>query len=111
MKKIDNFTNDELADYIKRVYEEPGPYQIDSWFLYQLNHTPSDKEIEKADKILKKMEFNEHYEYIITLRATATHIRNFTLNMIRKIETNLSEFDEVFTEIKQEIDNGQDPIS
>lgn len=111
MKNNDDIINDELSDYIKRVYEEPGPYQIDSWFLYQLNHSPTLQEIEKADKVLKKMGFNENNEYLITLRATSNHIRNFTLNMIRKIETNLTEFDEVFTEVKQDIENSQDPIS
>jgi hypothetical protein len=106
MKKIDNLTNNELAEYIKRAYDEPGPYQVDSWYIYQLNHEPSPKEQEKADKILKTFEFNEDDEYLITLRATRTHIRNFILNTIREIESNLSEFTEVFIEVKKDIENG-----
>lgn len=111
MKKIDKLTNNELAEYIKRIYEEPGPYQIDSWYLYQLNHKPTPKAIDKAENILNKFEFTEDDEYLITLRATRTHIRNFTLNMIREIDDNLSEFNEVFTEVKNDIKNGDDSIS
>lgn len=111
MKKIDNLTNNELAEYIKRAYDEPGPYHIDSWHIYQLNHVPSPKAIEKSEKILNKFEFNDDDEYLITLRATRTHIRNFTLNMIREIETNMSEFDAVFTEVKKDIKNGDYSIS
>lgn len=105
MKKIDNLTNNELAEYIKRAYDEPGPYHIDSWHIYQLNHIPSPKAIEKAEKILNKLEFNADDEYLITLRATKTHIHNFILNTIQEIENNLSEFDQVFTEVKKEIEN------
>lgn len=111
MKKIDNLTNNELAEYIKRAYDTPGPYQIDSWKLYQLNHEPSHKAVEKADQILKTLEFNQDDEYLITLRATRNHIRNFILNMIQEIENNLSEFDQVFTEVKKDIENGGDPNS
>jgi hypothetical protein len=107
VKKIDNLTNNELAEYIKKVYDEPGPYQIDSWHLYRLNHLPSNKEIEKADKILAGFEFNDDDEFLITLRATRTHIRNYTLNMIRDIESNISEFNEVFSEVKRDIENGE----
>jgi len=111
MKKIDNLTNNELAEYIKRAYDEPGPYHIDSWHIYQLNHIPSPKAIEKAEKILNNLEFNEDDEYLITLRATKTHIHNFILNTIQEIETNMSEFDAVFTEVKKDIKNGDDSIS
>jgi hypothetical protein len=111
MKKIDKLTNNELAEYIKRIYDEPGPYQIDSWYLYQLNHEPTPKAIDKAENILNKFEFTEDDEYLITLRATRTHIRNFTLNMIREIENNLSDFDQVFTEVKKDKENEGDPIS
>lgn len=101
MKKIDNLTNKELAEYIRKVYDEPGPFQIDSWHLYQQNHTPTLSEIEKADKILDGLEFNVDDEFIITLRATRTHIRNYILNMLRDIDSNLGEFDEVFSEVKK----------
>lgn len=111
MKKIDKLTNNELAEYIKRVYDEPGPYQIDSWYLYQLNHEPSPTAIEKAEMILNKFEFTEDDGYLITLRATRTHIQNFTLNMIREIETKMLEFDAVFTEVKKDIKKGDDSIS
>lgn len=111
MQKIDNLTNNELAEYIKMAYDEPGPYHIDSWHIYQLNHIPSPKAIEKSEKILNKLAFNQDDEYLITLRATRTHIRNFTLNMIREIETNMSEFDVVFTEVKKDIKNEDDSIS
>jgi len=111
MKKIDNISNNELAEYIKRAYDVPGPYQIESWYLYQLNHTPSTMEIDKADKILETFEFNEKDEYLITLRATRNHIRNFTLNMIREIENNLSEFNEVFFEVKKDSKNRDDSNS
>ncbi len=111
MKKIDNLSNNELAEYIKRAYDEPGPYQIDSWYLYQLNHIPSPKAIDKAEKILNKLEFNENDEYLITLRATKTHIHNFILNTIQEIENNLSDFDQVFTEVKKDKENEGDPIS
>lgn len=111
MKKIDTLSNNELAEYIKRAYDEPGPYQIDSWHIYQLHHEPSTKEIDKADKILESFEFRENDDCIITLRATRSHIRNFILNTIREIESNLSEFNEVFTEVKNDIKNGDDSIS
>jgi hypothetical protein len=110
MKKIDNLTNKELSEYIRKVYDEPGPFQIDSWYLYQLNHTPSPTEIEKVERVLKSFEFNEDDEYLITLRATRTHIRNYMLNMICDIESNMSEFNEVFTEVKKDIENGEVPI-
>jgi len=110
MKKIDNLTNNELAEYIRQVYDEPGPFQIDSWHLYQQNHTPTLFEIEKIDKILAGLEFNDDDEFLITLRATRTHIRNYILNMIRDIESNMSEFNEVFTEVKRDIENGEVPI-
>ena len=111
MKKIDNLTNKELAEYIRKVYDEPGPFQIDSWHLYQLNQTPTPSEIEKADKILAGMEFNDDDEFLITLRATRIHIRNYMLNMIRDIDSNLGEFDEVFSEVKRDIENGEVQIS
>jgi hypothetical protein len=111
MKKIDNLTNKELSEYIRKVYDEPGPFLIESWHLYQLNHTPTLSEIEKADKILGGMEFNDDDEFIITLRATRTHIRNYMLNIIRDIESNMSEFNEVFTEVKRDIENGEVPFS
>ena len=108
MKKIDNLTNNELAEYIRKVYDEPGlPYQIDSWHLYQLNQIPTSSEIEKADKIIDGMEFNDDDEFLITLRATRIHIRNYILNMIRDIESNMSEFNEVFSEVKRDIENGE----
>lgn len=107
MKKIDNLTNKELAEYIRKVYDEPGlPYQIESWYLYQLNHTPSITEIEKVDRVLESFEFNEDDEYLITLRATRTHIRNYMLNKIHDIESNMTEFNEEFTEVKRDIENG-----
>ena len=107
MKKIDNLTNNELAEYIRKVYDEPGlPYQIDSWHLYQLNQTPTPSEIEKADKILAGMEFNDDDEFLITLRAKRTHIRNYVLNMIQDIESNMTEFNEEFTEVKKDNENG-----
>ena len=111
MKKVDNITNNELAEYIRKVYDEPGPYQIESWYLYQLNHTPTLSEIEKVDRVLKSFEFNEDDEYLITLRATRTHIRNYMLNMICNIESNMSEFDVVFNEVKRDIENGEVSIS
>ena len=74
---------------------------------HKLNHLPSNKEIEKADKILAGFEFNDDDEFLITLRATRTHIRNYTLNMIRDIESNISEFNEVFSEVKRDIENGE----
>jgi len=111
MKKIDNLTNKELSEYIRKVYDEPGPFQIDSWYLYQLNHKPTLSEIEKVDKILAGMEFNDDDEFLITLRATRTHIRNYILNMLRDIGSNLSEFDEVFNEVKRDIENGEVSIS
>ena len=49
MKKIDNHTKNEHAEYIKRAFDEPGPYQIDSWHIYQLNQVPSPKAIEKSE--------------------------------------------------------------
>ena len=111
MKKIDNLTNNELAEYIRKVYGEPGQYQIDSWYLYKLNHTPTLSEIEKVDRVLKSFEFNEDDEYLITLRATRTHIRNYMLNMICDIESNMSEINEVFTEVKKDTENGDVSIS
>lgn len=111
MKKIDNLTNNELANYIKRAYEEPGPYQIESWYIYQLNHEPSSKAIEKADQIINKFEFNQDDEYLITLRANRTHIHNFILNMIQDIENNLSEFNQVFNEVRKDIENRDVSIS
>ena len=111
MKKIDNITNKELSEYIRKAYEEPGPFLIGSWHLYQQNHTPTFSEIEKLDKILAGMEFNDDDEFLITLRATRTHIRNFILNMIREIESNMSEFNEVFTEVKKDTENGDVSIS
>jgi len=111
MKKIDNLTNNKLAEYIRKVYDEPGPYQIDSWHLYQLNHTPTLSEIEKVERVLKSFEFNEDDEYLITLRATRTHIRNFSLNMIRAIEPTLLDFNEVFAEVKKDTENGDVSIS
>jgi hypothetical protein len=105
MKKIDNISNDELGDYIRRVYEEPGPYQIDSWTLYQLNFIPTESEIRKVDKIIIGFEFNQDDECLITLRATRNHIRNLIFNMVRQMESNLSEFNEVFYEVKKDIEN------
>lgn len=106
MKKIDNLTNNEIAEYIRKVYDVSGPYQIDSWHLYQLNQIPTPSEIEKVDRVLKSFEFNEDDEYLVTLRATRTHIRNYMLNMICDIESNMSEFNEVFTEVKKDTENG-----
>lgn len=111
MKKIDNLTNNELAEYIRKVYDVTGPYQIDSWYLYQMNHTPTLSEIEKVDRVLQTFDFNENDGFLITLRATRTHIRNFSLNMIRASEPNLFDFNEVFTEVKKDTDNGEVPIS
>lgn len=111
MKKIDNLTNEELAEYIRKVYDVPGPYQIDSWYLYQLNHTPSPTEIEKVDRVLQTFDFNENDEFLITLRATRAHIRNFSLNMIRAIEPTLLDFNEVFAEVKKDTENGDVSIS
>jgi hypothetical protein len=111
MKKIDNLTNKELSEYIRKVYGEPGPFQIDSWRLFQQNHTPTLSEIEKVDKILAGMEFNDDDEFLIILRATRTHIRSYMLNMIRDIESNMSEFNEVFTEVKKDTENGDVSIS
>ena len=78
MKRIDNRTKHELAEYIKRAFDEPGPYHIDSWHIYHLNHVPSTKAIEKSEKILNMFVFNDDDEYIFTLRANRTHIHNFT---------------------------------
>ncbi len=111
MIKIDNLKDNELSEYIKQAYEEPGPYQIESWALYQLNHLPTPSEFSKADKILDSFEFNEDDEYLLTLRAKRNHIRNFILNIIRDIENNLSEFNEVFIEVKKDLANDEESNS
>jgi hypothetical protein len=98
MKKIDDLTNEELAEYIRSVFEQTGPYQIDNWHMYQLKHTPTESAIEKVEKM-------------IAFRATKNHIRNMMLNMVRKIEDNTSDFNEVFAEVKKDTENGDVSIS
>jgi hypothetical protein len=111
MKKIDDLTNEELAEYLRSVFEQTGPYQIDNWHMYQLKHTPTQSAIEKVEKLIARFEFNEEDEFLIAFRATKNHIRNMMLNMTRKIEDNTSEFNEIFTEIKKDIEDGNNPIS
>ena len=111
MKKIDDLTNEALAEYLRDVFEETGPYQIDTWDIFQLKHAPTQSAIEKVEKVIAGFEFNENDEYLIAFRATNNHIRNMMLNMARKIEDNTSEFNEVFTEIKKDSENEEDPIS
>lgn len=111
MKKIDDLTNEELAEYLRSVFEETGPYQIDNWHMYQLQHSPTKSAIEKVEKVIEGFEFNEEDEFLIAFRATKNHIRNMMLNMASRIEDNTSEFNEVFTEIKKDSEYEEDPIS
>jgi len=111
MKKIDDLQPEELAEYISNVFSETAPYQIDTWDIFQLKHAPTQSAIEKVEKVIAGFEFNENDEYLIAFRATNNHIRNMMLNMARKIEDNTSEFNEVFTEIKKDSENEEDPIS
>jgi hypothetical protein len=105
MKKIDDLTNEELAEYLRSVFEERGPYQIDNWHMYQLKHTPTQSAIEKVEKVIARFEFNDEDEYLIAFRATKNHIRNMMMNMSKKIEDNNAEFSEKFTEIKKDTVN------
>ena len=111
MKKIDDLTNEQLAEYLRDVFEQTGPFQIDNWDMYQLKHTPTQSAIEKVEKVIAGFQFTEEDEFLIAFRATKNHIRNMMLNMARKIEDNTSEFNEVFTEIKKDSENEEDPIS
>ena len=111
MKKIDDLTNEALAEYLRDVFEETGPYQIDNWHMYQLKHTPTQSAIEKVEKVIAGFDFNENDEFLIAFRATKNHIRNMMLNMAMKIEDNTSEFNEVFTEVKKDDENEENPIS
>ena len=52
MKKIDNLKPEELAEYIRNVLSETGPYQIDNWHMYQLKHAPTQSAIEKVNKVI-----------------------------------------------------------
>jgi hypothetical protein len=105
MKKIDNLKPEELAEYIRNVLSETGPYQIDNWHMYQLKHAPTQSAIEKVNKVIAEFQFNEEDEFLIAFRATKNHIRNMMLNMSKKIEDNTAEFSEVFTEIKKDTEN------
>jgi len=111
MKKIDDLTNEELAEYLRSVFEQTGPFQIDGWHMYQLKHTPTQSAIEKVEKLIARFEFNNEDEYLIAFRATKNHIRNMMLNMSKKIEDNNAEFSEKFTEIKKDTEDGDDPVS
>jgi hypothetical protein len=105
MKKIDDLKPEELAEYIRNVLSETGPYQIDSWDIFQLKHAPTQSAIDKVNKVIAEFQFNEEDEYLIAFRATNNHIRNLMQNMARKIEDNTAEFNEVFTEIKKDTEN------
>lgn len=105
MKKIDDLQPEELAEYLQSVFEEKGPYKIDTWDIFQLKHAPTQSAIDKVNKVIAGFEFNENDEYLIAFRATNNHIRNMMLNMARKIEDNTAEFSEVFTEIKKDTEN------
>ena len=105
MKKIDDLTNEELAEYIRNVFEQTGPYQIDNWHMYQLKHTPTQSAIDKVEKVIAGFQFNEEDEFLIAFRATNNHIRNLMLNMAKKIEYNTAEFNQVYTEIKKDTEN------
>ncbi len=111
MKKIDDLTNEQLAEYLRDVFEQTGPFQIDNWHMYQLKHTPTQSAIEKVEKVIARFQFNEDDEFLIAFRATKEHIRNMMLNMVRKIEYNNAEFSEKFTEIKKDTVNEEDAIS
>ena len=105
MKKIDDLQPEELAEYIRNVLSETGPYQIDSWDIFQLKHAPTQSAIDKVNKVIAEFEFNAEDEYLIVFRATNNHIRNMMLNMSKKIEDNTAEFNEVFSEIKKDTEN------
>ena len=105
MKKIDDLKLEELAEYLRSVFEEKGPYQIESWDIFKLKHAPTQSAIDKVNKVIAGFEFNENDEYLIAFRATKKHIRNMMLNMARKIEDNTAEFNEVFTEIKKDTES------
>ncbi len=105
MKKIDDLKLEELAEYLRSVFEEKGPYKIDTWDIFQLKHAPTQSAIDKVNKVIAGFEFNENDEYLIAFRATNNHIRNMMLNMAKKIEDNTAEFNEVFTEVKKDTEN------
>jgi hypothetical protein len=104
-EKIDNLKPEELAEYIRNVLSETGPYGIESCDIFQLKHTPTLSAIEKVNKVLAEFQFNDEDEYLIAFRATNNHIRNMMLNMARKIEDKTAEFNQVYTEIKKDTEN------
>jgi len=103
--KIDDLNHQQLGEYIKNAFSEPGPYHIESWDIYQLNFEPTEEMNQKVERILSSFEFGENDDYLVTLRAKRHHIKNFIFNCVREIESNLSEFKDVFTEIKNEHKN------
>lgn len=111
MKKIDDLQPEELAEYLRSVFEGKGPYQIESWDIFQLKHAPTQSAIDKVNKVIAEFEFNEEDEYLIAFRATNNHIRNMMQNMARKIEDNTAEFSEIYTEIKKDVENEENAIS
>lgn len=83
MKKIDEMSNEELGEYTRKSYEITGPYKIESWSIYQLNHEPTLLEIDKVKMIFEELGFNDDDEFLITLRANKTHMENYFYNLLR----------------------------
>lgn len=92
MEKIDNYSTEQIGEYILNAFNESGPYHIESWPLYQLNFEPTEEMKMKAERVLEKMEFTENDEYMIFLRAKKEHIRNFILNNLMEIYSDLEKY-------------------